>query len=166
MRPARPDDIEALIEAETAAAKLFGEHGYPQLAEEAPPSPAALEESLDRHDVIVAADDADRAIGYAMALVIGDTYWLCELSVHPAHGRRGVGTALLSAFLDAARRCGCRRAGLSTFRRVPFNAPFYARHGFVESGADEADSALRDRFQREVPDGIDPSERVMMLRVL
>ena len=52
---------------------------------------------------------------------------------------------------------------LTTFRRVPFNAPFYARLGFGEVDPATTDPLLADAFRREVPEGIDPAERVAML---
>lgn len=114
----------------------------------------------------MAVDGTDSAVGFAMAIGIGDACWLCELSVHPAHGRRGIGTALLTAFLETGRERGCTRAGLSTFRNVPFNAPFYARHGFIETFPEAAGAALRAQFEQEIPAGIDPRDRVLMLKAL
>lgn len=72
----------------------------------------------------------------------------------------------MEAVATAARERGCDRVGLSTFRAVPFNAPFYVRHGFAEMPLDRADPPLVRRFRNEVPHGIDPSERVLMVRML
>jgi hypothetical protein len=56
--------------------------------------------------------------------------------VHPDAARRGVGSRLLEEVVSWAREHGCRRVTLATFRDVAWNAPFYARHGFVEIVAD------------------------------
>jgi hypothetical protein len=48
--------------------------------------------------------------------------------------------------------------------KVLFNAPFYSGLGLVELSLDEAPSSLRDIFNAEVPAGIDPLSRVLMIR--
>lgn len=65
-----------------------------------------------------------------------------------------------------ARAANFRQASLTTFRDVPFNAPFYARLGFEPMPLDTAPQALNAKFQAEVPDGIDPASRVLMVRRL
>ena len=84
----------------------------------------------------------------------------------PALGRRGIGSALLDRFVAEAKARSFPNAALSTFREVPFNAPFYARRGFVELPLAEAPAALRDRFTAECPPGVDPATRSLMLRAL
>jgi len=49
---------------------------------------------------------------------------------------------------------------------VPFNAPFYARRGFVAFDPGAAPEPIRDRFTAEVPDGAKPADRMLMLRDL
>ena len=65
--------------------------------------------------------------------------------VHPDHGRRGLGARLLRAVLDLARARGCGVVTLTTYRDLPWNAPFYARHGFAEVAPEDwtADMARR-----------------------
>jgi GNAT superfamily N-acetyltransferase len=55
-----------------------------------------------------------------------------QLSVEPSHARQGIGGRLLEAACAWAAEAGYRSITLMTFRDVPFNGPFYARHGFVE----------------------------------
>ena len=92
--------------------------------------------------------------------------WLAEISVDPEHGRRGVGTALLREIIEDAARRGLKGVALSTFRDVPFNAPFYREHGFEETDPRIEPPGLRDRFEAETPAGIDRSTRVLMVRRL
>ena len=115
---------------------------------------------------LVATHVLDEPVGFAMTEQLGRIEWLCELSVHPTHGRRGIGGALVEAVARAARGRGCDRIGLSTFRAVPFNAPFYVRHGFFEMPLDRAESLLVRRFRDEVPADVDPAERVLMIKML
>jgi N-acetylglutamate synthase-like GNAT family acetyltransferase len=101
-----------------------------------------------------------------VAGVVGTAFYLKELSVDPDHGQRGIGTALLENYLDHARWLGFGVAALSTFRAIPFNAPFYARHGFAIVPLDAAPDELRAQFLAEVPAGIDAQSRVLMVRSL
>ncbi len=145
---------------------LLAGHGYPSLAVEPPATPPQFAARLRGRRLLLATDSLDEPIGFALTERLGRTEWLCELSVHPAHGRRGVGAALVEAVAKAARERGCDQIGLSTFRTVPFNAPFYASHGFVELPPETAGPVLARRFRDEVPPGIDPNERLMMVRML
>lgn len=114
----------------------------------------------------MAADDGDRPLGFAVAGEIGGIFWLKELSVDPGAMRRGIGSALLETVAEHARASGFVGLGLSTFRTVPFNAPFYARRGFVAFDPEVAPEPIRARFTAEVPDGVKPADRMLMLRDL
>jgi GNAT superfamily N-acetyltransferase len=108
----------------------------------------------------------DVPAGFAICGEAGGRFWLKELAVDPVHGRRGIGTALIDAAIGQARRRGHRAIFLSTFRDVPFNQPFYAKRGFVAVDTETAAEELRAQFLREVPAGIDPATRVLMVRDL
>ena len=69
-------------------------------------------------------------VGFAVVLDVGGYAHIDELSVSPVHARRGVGSAILSAVCDWASQANRRGVTLSTFRDVPWNAPFYGRRGF------------------------------------
>jgi GNAT superfamily N-acetyltransferase len=60
--------------------------------------------------------------------------------VHPDFARRGVGSKILEACVDAARAAGFRRVELAA--TLP-GVPFYAARGFVE----------RERLSAPMPDG-------------
>jgi hypothetical protein len=51
---------------------------------------------------------------------------------------------------------------LTTFRHVPFNAPFYARRGFAEIPAHEQGPELVAQLADEARRGLDPARRVAM----
>ncbi|WP_017792092.1 GNAT family N-acetyltransferase [Leucobacter salsicius] len=75
-------------------------------------------------------------VGFAQVLLPDGLAHLEQLSVLPEHGRRGIGGALLEATVTEARGRGFAELTLRTYADVPWNAPFYARHGFVESDPD------------------------------
>ena len=71
-------------------------------------------------------------MGFGHVLDLAGHWHLEQLVVDPAHGRQGFGAALLDAVCREVASRGGRRVTLRTFADVPWNAPFYARHGFVE----------------------------------
>jgi GNAT superfamily N-acetyltransferase len=110
---------------------------------------------------VALADDAP--VGFALLESSSrDVVHLEEMDVHPGHGRRGVGTALLRAVLGWAAESGYRAMTLTTFRAVPWNMPFYAREGFQEVPAPELGPDLAAVVQRETARGLDPETRVVM----
>lgn len=159
------DDLPALAALEARAARLFGDHGHAAIANAPQHTPDELADFIDGNQAWVAVIDAEPA-GFAVAGQVGAAFYLKELSVDPGYGRRGVGTALLEFYVGQARRSGYRLAALSTFRDIPFNAPFYSRRGFSVLPPETAPDALKKQFLAEVPSGIDPASRVLMVRRL
>ena len=78
----------------------------------------------------VAVSPGGDRVGFALVLDVGGAAHLEELDVLPEHGRRGLGSRLLEAVCEWAHEAGYSRVTLSTFRDVPWNAPFYVRRGF------------------------------------
>ncbi|WP_242613591.1 GNAT family N-acetyltransferase [Herbihabitans rhizosphaerae] len=106
-----------LVPIEEAADGMFAEHGitFP---------PGNFLDFGSTVDSVLA--DGDPPVGFAaLGPVDGGTH-LYQLAVHPAHGRRGHGSALLRAVVAKASD----GVTLTTFRDVPWNAPWYVREGF------------------------------------
>jgi 4-diphosphocytidyl-2-C-methyl-D-erythritol kinase len=165
VREPKADDLPGLHALEARAAKLFARHGFPEVAET--PSPRDdFAGFVSSNTAVVAADGDGRLLGFAVAGEIGGIYWLKELSVEPDVMRRGIGTALLNAIIERAGWAFHTAIGLSTFRDVPFNAPFYARRGFLAVDPDAVPEAIRRQFEREVPAGAEIGDRVLMIRKL
>lgn len=165
IRRAEPEDAAAMLAVGAAADRLFAGHGFPQIAELPPTSLADFRDMLAGSEAWVALLDG-RPAGFALAGEAAGSYWLKELAVDPAQGRRGIGTALLATIVAHARAVGRSAIVLSTFREVPFNRPFYARHGFADMEPESAPVPLRAQFLREVPPGVDPAARILMIRRL
>jgi len=115
------------------------------------------------NDTLVAAGEGDRPLGFAASGEVDGMCWLKELSVDPEVMGAGIGTALLDATAERARAAGFRWIGLSTFRDVPFNAPFYARRGFRIVDSQSAPPAIREQVAKEVPEGVRIADRVLMI---
>ncbi|MEM6475167.1 MAG: GNAT family N-acetyltransferase [Pseudomonadota bacterium] len=166
LRLARKDDAQAFHEIEEDAAVLFQSEplldGIP-----IPPSTSA-----DDHAKAIAkgrslaAVIGGQVVGFAAAAPVGRELHLNELSVARDHQQRGIGAALLRALQIDARNSGFRAITLSTFREVPWNAPFYARHGFVEVVNLEEHPHLAEALAGAVELGIPAETRCAMINFL
>jgi GNAT superfamily N-acetyltransferase len=158
---ARPHDVHVLREIELAAARLL--EGY---APESVLAEATAEEEFriaQQNDLLWVALHDDTPVGLAhVKLLEPNAVHLQELDVHPAHGRRGIGTRLVTAVCTWAAEVGHGAVTLTTFRDVPWNMPFYARLGFAEIPADRISEALRSILDQEVRSGLDARRRVAM----
>jgi len=65
-----------------------------------------------------------------------------------------------------AGNAGFSALTLTTFRDVPWNAPFYARLGFVEIAEPEEHLRLSSELENEARAGLKPAQRVAMIRFL
>jgi GNAT superfamily N-acetyltransferase len=160
--PSRADDLPKLPALERAANVLFEGRG---LAGVVAGDVTSLEELSYAHAaglLLVARADDGEPIGFALLEIIDGDVHLEEIDVHPAHGGRGVGRALLDAVVRFARHAGHRAVTLTAFRDVPWNAPFYASAGFREVAPDELREGLAAVVRDEAARGLDPAQRVTM----
>ena len=144
IRPVRPDEMALLPPLEAAADTMFGALGIGPL-----PGPGTVQEFSAALVVLVAGDPP---YGLCRIDALAGGAHLEQLSVHPDHGHRGIGRALLRAACAWAHEAGHRELTLATYRDVPWNAPFYASEGFVEVGPVDEWYAAR---------GLPPEEPVM-----
>jgi GNAT superfamily N-acetyltransferase len=153
VRVADAADLAQLPAVETAADELFVPLGITDL-----PAAAPAEERAGAWRVLVAGRPVQ---GFAVLELLDGAVHLEQLSVHPAAGRQGIGSALLAACVAAAREHGVDRITLTTFADVPWNAPFYARHGWRPVTA--LTPGLRALRQRERELGLDRHGRRTVL---
>lgn len=162
--PARPRDLPLLADIELAAARLLaGWAPEPVLLETTPLEELRLAQAGGC--LWVALHD-DRPVGFAQVKLLEPRVaHLDEIDVHPAHGRRGAGTRLVTAVCDWADASGFHAVTLSTFRDVPWNRPFYERCGFSVIPSEEWSAALCYLVASETKRGLDPTVRVVMRRL-
>ncbi len=155
VRVAEAGELPLLIDIELAADRLFAPLGI-----EFPPG-CVIAEVSDPGLVFVAGRPP---LGFAFADPLDGCLHLHQLAVRPSEGRRGAGSALLGAVVARARQAGTG-VTLTTFRDVPWNAPWYARHGFVELGPDARGPELTARVEAERAAGLERlGPRVVMAR--
>lgn len=166
LRPARPGEAGLLQAIEREAGYLFADSAHPEVATAAPTCVAAYDAHIRLGRALVCVDEADRPAGFAVSGVLDDALHLYELSVRPAHGRQGLGRALVEAVSARARTDGLTAVTLATFTDVPWNAPFYARLGFRPVEAPEWGPGLFKLHEREAALGLPMESRCLMRRDL
>ncbi len=167
IRPGRETDLAHLPAIERAAAAQFEVFDWikPEVYEYV----TTVEEHrayLNAGRLWVAADADDQPVGFAIASVLDDCGHLEEIDVHPAHGRRGLGRALIERVCDWVRESGYTALTLTTERDVPWNAPYYARLGFVIIPDDELTPGLDARMTEVEAHGLSRATRVAMSKPL
>lgn len=163
VRLTRPEEAVLLPDIERAAGATF--RLLPDLAwiADGEPMPAGDHgRFIDQQSAWVAEMDG-RLIGFLAAERAGPELHIVELSVHPAHQRQGVGRKLIAAAFAAADNAGLTAVTLTTFRDVPWNAPFYARLGFEEVPPGALSSQLAAATADELRRGL-PAERRCAMR--
>lgn len=157
IRPVRAQELALLPALEAAADTLFG-----PLDRGAFPGPGTPEEFAAALVVLVAGDPP---VGLCRIDAVGAGAHLEQLSVQPENGRRGIGRALLRAAIDWAEARAYPELTLTTYRDVPWNGPFYASEGFVETGPADA-WLVAHGLRPEAPVLGRYGNRVAMARVL
>jgi GNAT superfamily N-acetyltransferase len=136
VRPARGNEVGELQNIDLASATLFRGTGlidFGPLGEPEQPIPEdRLRKGFGDGLIWVAVDQLDELVGFALCSDRGEDLYLDQLSVLPRHGRQGLGTRLVRRCLQEAEARSFRRVSLSTFRKVPWNGPFYRKLGFRE----------------------------------
>ena len=126
-----PDNYPTVESIENAADQLLIDRLSPESWE---PAPSGLSRASESGFVFVAEEtEAGGIVGFVHVLEIDGIAHLEQISVLPQVGRRGYGRRLVEAAMDESRRRGYEQLSLRTYADVPWNAPFYARVGFVET---------------------------------
>jgi predicted N-acetyltransferase YhbS len=162
IRLASRSELNLLADIERSAAILFRDTPYAFLVNAEPLPLSVVEQQFALGLVWVAANEDDAVVGYAIASEIDDTLYLHEIDVVPEHGRRGIGARLVRTVCAWAKLQGYSVVSLSTFRDIPWNAPFYAKLGFRPLSDSELTPGFQQLRLKEAEAGLPISERVIM----
>jgi GNAT superfamily N-acetyltransferase len=130
IRPPRPDELSTLRDIERDASRAFADVGLPEIAADDPFTMAELGTFAAARRVWVAVDRRERPVAYLVSALVDGCAHVEQVTVAPAHAGRGLGAALIDHLDALARREGRPALTLTTFRDVPWNAPYYERLGF------------------------------------
>ena len=163
IRLAVPADAELLPAIETCAAQAFLMMDELKWLAESPPM------SVERHRQLialstcwVAVDDENRPQGFLSAERHGRDLHIHELSVMQSLQGQGTGRLLIEAAKDYARSSRLAFVTLTTFKNVPWNAPFYARTGFRIKATADLDQRLAALASEEYRHGFAAGSRCAM----
>jgi GNAT superfamily N-acetyltransferase len=165
IRPAEPADLPRLIEIERRAGRAFADHGMPEIAADDPGTPEELDAYRAAGRAWVAAEGGE-PIAYLVAIEVDGCLHVEQVSVHPFQAGRGIGAALIEHVAGIAHEAGRPALTLTTFRDVPWNAPYYARLGFSELPEPEQGPGLRALVSHEAMAIPGNHPRVAMIRRL
>lgn len=166
IRTATVAELPLLRDIEWSAGEAFRDIGMAAIAADEPPAVDALARYQARGQAWAAVDEDDRPVVYLIAEPIDGNWHVEQVSVHADHARRGIGRALLDHVARAASAAGRPALTLTTFRDVPWNAPYYERLGFRRLAEADLTPGLRAIRRREAELGLDAWPRVAMRRDL
>lgn len=160
IRPTTLNDIAALPAIERAAAGRFRD--FPALAWLADGEVISAEQHLDyvERGLSWLALANDQPVGFILAEAHPSSLFIVELSVDLDWQGKGIGRQLIACVADHARTLGLASLTLTTFRDVPWNAPFYAKLGFEYVA--ELTPELREKREEEAAHGLAYNSRCAM----
>lgn len=164
---AATEEIPALIAIDLAAGKVFEGTGLlpeAQLGDHVPAE--VLREAMRSGHLHVARAGKGVAAGFTLTSVREGWLYLDQISVDPAHGRGGVGSALIGRVMLEARDRGLKRVALSTFRDPPWNGPFYRKNGFRELPRKKMEKWMIEIESIQDDNGLNVRDRCFMARRL
>ena len=123
------DSAPKLQQIELNAGRRFADIGMPKVAY-APPTDIRILQDAARLGYLWGAFLSDELTGFILCDHIDDHFLIRQLSVLPGHAGLRIGSHLIEKARQKAKRIGCGRLILSTFRQVPWNAPYYEKLGF------------------------------------
>jgi GNAT superfamily N-acetyltransferase len=166
IRLAQPADAAHLPAIEASAGAAF--RGIADLAWIADDG----EMSVDQHHVFIAAGTAWVAeefdgvvVGFLCAELSGEMLHIREVSVLHDRQGLGVGRQLIAAAIALAEATDLVDVTLTTFRDVPWNAPYYHRLGFRMLAPEAVDDRLAAILASEIRHGL-PGDRRCAMRLL
>ncbi|NXY93774.1 GNAT family N-acetyltransferase [Streptomyces sp. BR123] len=166
IRAVRLDELPLLQDIERVAGQCFRDIGMPEVADDEPLPLGELARYHHAGLAWVAADDADAPTAYLIADRVDGNLHVEQVSVHPDSSRRGIGRLLLDHLAAHATSTGAPALTLTTFTRVPWNAPYYTRCGFRFMDDSSIAPGLRKIREREAAHGLDRWPRACMRRAL
>lgn len=164
IRRAEWDDLASLPALQLAAGEAFRGIGMTDVADNPPQAAEELAVYQRAGRAWVGVDSADTPMGFVVVDLLDGCAHIEQVSVHPTVRGRALGRRLIDHVASWAAGMGLPALTLSTFRAVPWNAPYYRRLGFRELEGGQITPGLRSVLEAEATFGLDPSTRVCMRR--
>jgi GNAT superfamily N-acetyltransferase len=167
-RLALPSELDVLNDIDGDASTLYAQYGLPiELGQDhvfARAEQARWLRSTELGRAFLAVDRTGIGVGFAALDVVDGEPYLDQLAVRVAAMRQGIGGRLLARSADWARETGASSIWLTTYDHLPFNRPYYERHGYGVMPEEACSAGVRHHIrdqQRYLPA---PTQRVAMRR--
>ncbi|MGD9638871.1 MAG: GNAT family N-acetyltransferase [Alphaproteobacteria bacterium] len=148
IKRATAKDFHLLPDIETATAKLFKE--FISDCVNLPPSPESYYHSLsEKSAVFIAYTDDNSVVGFIVVTTLDNQGHIAEVDVLPEYTRKGIGKNLINQAILWAKSNNYEWLTLTTFKNIPFNAPFYRKLGFIEFIPSENQPEIRETIKHE-----------------
>jgi ribosomal protein S18 acetylase RimI-like enzyme len=163
IRPAAEVDLPRLVEVEIEAGQVFRTVGMPEVADSVPDI-SQLREAAAAERAWVTEVGTELA-GFITAELMDGNAHVAQVSVAPDYAGLRIGKAMIELVEAWGRSAGTPATTLTTFRSVPWNAPYYARLGYTVLADDEMGPELLRAvaYEASLP-GLDASLRCAMIK--
>lgn len=105
-------------------------------------------------------------VGFLLAEALPSSLFIAEISLQKEWQGKGIGRRLICYVAEQAREQGYTSLTLTTFRDVPWNAPWYARLGFEMLAEETLPAKLRQKREEEAAHGLAYESRCAMRLML
>lgn len=166
IRLACADDIPHFSVIEMEADRLYDSTGLLSDTTNDDNIPVSVISDAIRSSLVHVAIGPDKeVVGFALYGLREPDLYLDQVAVLPAHGRKGLGTALIETVFEDARRRKLDSVSLSTFRDIPWNGPYYERLGFMEIPRTELTPWMLD-LEAQQSTYLDTTKRCFMRKLV
>lgn len=159
-RSGKAGDIPAIAAIERASAQRFLDIGMTEIADDDPTPEALLLERIAQDRLFIAVDQ--QSVAFVIFDVVDEHFYIEQIDVNPTQAGKRIGARLIELVEDRAREEDRQGLLLSTFRDVPWNAPYYRRLGFTDISDNALSPALVQIRQEHIEKGLDETRRVFM----
>lgn len=154
LRPTQIDDAIKLPAIEQSAGQLFSTlEDLSWISESGVQSVEKHLAFINHKGHWVAVNSENEPVGFIMTTPLPESLFIHELSVSEAWQNRGIGKLLIQKVKDEAKAHQFSAVTLTTFRHVPWNAPYYQRLGFSILSESEIPHSLQEILNNEVESG-------------
>ncbi|MDG2051919.1 MAG: GNAT family N-acetyltransferase [Myxococcota bacterium] len=160
-------ELPEFARIEREAASRFSDLDLPKGLRDSALSQGDLAAAAADGHVWVARDQTEKqVVGFAVVQPLDRGMHLRELDVLSQYGQEGIGRRLLRTVIEWSRDAGFSCLTLTTFKGVPWNAPFYLSEGFRAITQNEMGPDWQALWDQEVEKGFNPARRVALIKPL